>query len=73
MVARLISYKCVPVWHSEPEVGCVLVDLDSGLQVEPGQIQFGGRTFKRTAFTTNRSPLINSFDWVIETSSIETC
>ena len=29
----------------------VLFDLDSGL-VEPGLIQFVGRTFKSTAFTT---------------------
>ena len=47
-------------------MGCVLVDLDSGLIVPglivpglivpglivPGLIQFGGRTIKSTAFTT---------------------
>ena len=35
----------------QSQVGCVLVDLDSGL-VEPGLIRFGGRTFKNTVFTT---------------------
>ena len=38
----------------QSQVGCVLVDMDSG-QVEPGQKQFGGRTFK-TAFTTCLHP-----------------
>ena len=32
-------------------MGWVLVELDSGLVV-PGLIQFAGRTFKSTAFTT---------------------
>ena len=31
-------------------VGCALVELDS-VQVVPGLIQFGPRTFKSTAFT----------------------
>ena len=32
-------------------MGCVLVELDSGLVV-PGVIQFGGRTSKSMTFTT---------------------
>ena len=33
MVARLISYNCVPVLHLEPGMGCVLVEL---VKVVPG-------------------------------------